>query len=184
MQRSALCLRRLFACVVLALVSTSACGVGYAQGSEYQAKAATIFRIIKYINWPEKKLKAESPLVIGVLGQDAMMDRLSEAVVGQTHRGHPIVVKRITALPEVEGCHVVFVGRSQDPNARDITRRVGKEAVTIGESAIFVQNGGMFVLQPEPNDAMRIRASYDKRTLMRSKLKFDDEALRTWEELQ
>jgi hypothetical protein len=148
--------------------------VARAQG-ELQSKAARITRIAQVTTWPASKLGPGTPLVIGVLGSDAITDYLEMAVQGRRLKGRDVVVKRCTAVQEVVGCHVLFVSRSEQDRLRDILRRTaGEPILTIGESETFMDRGGIVYLTMLGGSA---QFTFDASNLKRSRLEIDPETL-------
>ena len=107
---------------------------------EYELKAAFLFNIVKFVEWPSEAFAgASAPIVIGVSGADPFGARLDRVVDGQTVNGRPFRVERFPGVADVRGCHIVFVN-----GARIDARRV--QALTIGDSNDFCARGGMIGL--------------------------------------
>ncbi len=77
---------------------------------EYELKAAFLFNIVKFVEWPSEAFAgASAPIVIGVSGADLFGARLDRVVDGQTVNGRPFRVERFPGVADVRGCHIVFV---------------------------------------------------------------------------
>ena len=76
-----------------------------------EVKAAYLYKFIGYVEWPESALPAPgSPLVIGVVGADAVEAELSRVLVGRTALGRPLVARRVAPGNSTDDLQVLFVG--------------------------------------------------------------------------
>ena len=63
--------------------------------NEYQIKAVFLFNFVQFVDWPASSFPtADTPIRIGVLGDDPFERTLEAAVQGETVRQRPIVVHR------------------------------------------------------------------------------------------
>jgi hypothetical protein len=100
------------------LAFAGACTACFAQGApqdgENQIKAAFLYRFLHFVEWPPHAFEQpESPLVIGVLGADALAEDLTRLVAGRTVLGRPVVARRIRPAESVAGLQMLFVGRAE-----------------------------------------------------------------------
>lgn len=116
--------------------------------SEYEVKAALVYRTAKFIEWPTAAFAAtDAPFVLCVVGNNAPLRPFS-ALDGKVLNSHKVAVRRITGdMLDVRQCHAAFF--AQDAGA-DVDYALGKlqgaPVLTIGESEEFVQRGGMLAL--------------------------------------
>lgn len=83
------------------------------QAPEHQVKAAFLYKFLAFVEWPSQAFeRADSPLVIGVLGADAFADELVAMVADRAVRGHPLEARKIRRGDSLAEFHVLFVGRS------------------------------------------------------------------------
>lgn len=144
-------------------------------GNEYQLKAALVLKLANHTTWPSAKLPSGSPLVIGVYGQDNISGQISEAIAGRMISGRDVIVKRITTVQEVAGCHVLFVSRSeQDRLGPVLSKTKGEPILTIGESANFKDKGGIFQLTLNGGG---VNVVFDLRNLRRSNIQIEPDTL-------
>lgn len=142
---------------------------------EFQSKAARLARFAQVTNWPANKLPRESPLVIGVFGNDLVCDYLREALGGRRLRGREVIVKRGLAVQEVLSCHVIFIGSREQDVYRDVLRKaIGEPILTIGESDTFLDRGGIITMAMINGSA---QFTFDSSNLKRSRLEIDPETL-------
>ncbi|MEO7008705.1 MAG: YfiR family protein, partial [Caldimonas sp.] len=76
-----------------------------------EVKAAYLYRFIGYVEWPASALPAPGrPLVIGVVGADAVEVELSRVLVGRTALGRPLVARKVAPGNPTDDLQVLFVG--------------------------------------------------------------------------
>lgn len=88
---------------------------------EYDVKAACLFNIAKFSDWPAQAFpQAGAPLIIAVLGADPFGTVLDRIVKGRVVNERPIVIRRASHYSEVRDAHVVFISASARGNAAQI----------------------------------------------------------------
>ena len=103
-----------------------------AQPAELGIKAAYLYKFGGFVEWPDGAFAAPAaPLVIGMLGADALADELEQAVAGRRVRERPVAVRRLRPGERIEGVHVLFIGAAQDARLREITAAARGQAVLI-----------------------------------------------------
>jgi uncharacterized protein DUF4154 len=74
-------------------------------------KAAFVYRFLGFVEWPARALQsAHAPIVIGVLGADALARELEEVVANRRVDERAIEVRRVDAAHALDGVNVLFVG--------------------------------------------------------------------------
>ena len=77
---------------------------------EYDIKAAFLYHLANFVEWPAESFPAaETPFVIGVLGQDPFGKALDEIVQNEVVKDRKLVVQRFRQLDEIKVCHVLFI---------------------------------------------------------------------------
>ena len=120
-------------------------------------KAAYLRTFTKLVYWPETSFDGEdSPVIIGVLGEDPFEELLDEAVRGRTAHGRDLRVRRLPVIdgeiPPVEqlsDCHLLFVSASERDRLPLIFERLeGSNVMTVSDLEDFADIGGVaeFVL--------------------------------------
>src|SRR5438105_6292328 len=85
-----------------------------APSGEYQIKAVFLFNFAQFVDWPPKAFpEAQTPVVIGILGEDLFGSYLDETVRGEKVNDRPLVVQRYHRIGEIKTCHVLFISRSE-----------------------------------------------------------------------
>jgi hypothetical protein len=112
---------------------------------EYQLKAVFLFNFTQFVEWPSSTFSSQnSPIIIGILGNDPFGSYLDETVSDEKVNGHPIVVKRYSAIGQAENSHVLFINLSQPSDRIQALEALkGKSILTVGEAPNFISEGGM-----------------------------------------
>jgi hypothetical protein len=115
------------------------------QASENRVKAAFVYKFGDYIEWPTEAFDTpNSPLVIGVVGADALADELARIAAGHTIGGRPVAVRRLRYGDPLSGLHVIFIGRSDSRRVTAALEAIkGQPALTVTESADGIRLGSM-----------------------------------------
>ncbi|KAB0666591.1 YfiR family protein [Oryzomonas japonica] len=118
--------------------------------SEYQIKAAMVFTMAKFVEWPAGALGDEgTPLALCALGIGPFGQAV-ENLRGKSIKGHPITVRQIFRTGEIGGCQILVINDSQRRQVRAATERAAQHGVlTIGDMPGFAKAGGVvgFVVQ-------------------------------------
>ena len=129
--------------------------------AQRRIEAAYLFKFGAYISWPAQAFPAQdSPLVIGVAGDDGMADELATLVANRNVNGRSLEIRHVRAGQSTAGIHLLFVaaGTPQGQSLLDAAR--GNYTVAITEGADGLERGAdmCFVLV---NDRVRFDISLD-----------------------
>jgi hypothetical protein len=115
------------------------------QAPEYRVKAAFVYKFGDYIEWPADAFPAaNSPLVIGVVGADALAEELTKISTGRTINGRPVAVRKLKNGDSLGDLHVIFLGRAEGGQlASELDASKGRATLTITESADGIRLGSM-----------------------------------------
>jgi len=76
---------------------------------ELQVKAAYLYKFAGFVDWPGTVfVRPDSPLVIGVAGNDELAAQLEQVVAGRGVGGHPLAVRRVHRGDPLAGLHVLY----------------------------------------------------------------------------
>jgi hypothetical protein len=145
--------------------------------SEYALKAVFLYNFCRFIEWPKSAFPApDSPIIIGVLGEDPFGALLKEAVQGETQLDRPIQIEYYRKPDAIGNCHLLFVSRSETGRLEAIFAAVaGKSVVTVGETDAFLDRGGMIALTAARN---RIRLTMNPAIMRAASLDVSSKLLR------
>lgn len=134
--------------------------------TEYQLKAAFLYNFAKFVEWPPAKTpRADSPLVIGVIGKDPFGSDLENTLQGKLVEQRPITIRRFNSLGDLAGCHILFIASSEQDRLGEILHAAremsvltvadGGEFTGQGVAIGFRLQGGMIRFLINPNAAER-----------------------------
>jgi hypothetical protein len=116
-----------------------------AEPQEYQIKAIFLFNFAQFVQWPAEAFPAtDTPLVIGILGEDPFGSYIDEAVQGERINDRPIVIRRFKSVEEVGTCHILYISNSEAGQIDQIMTKVkGRSILTVSDMDEFGHRGGM-----------------------------------------
>jgi YfiR/HmsC-like len=102
---------------------------------EYPIKAVFLLNFAHFTAWPTNAFdQPDSPLVIGVLGDDPFGALLDDAVRGETVNGRKFVVERYRRVEDSKACHILFISQSEIKRLDKIVEDLkGKPVLTVSE---------------------------------------------------
>ena len=116
--------------------------------SDQEVKAALLFRVSKFIEWPAAAFSsANASFVMCVVGDESRV-RAFQPLQGKSLSGRSVTVRRITGdMLDLGQCHAAYFPEGSDA---DVDYALGKlrgtPVLTVGESDAFVQRGGVLAL--------------------------------------
>lgn len=137
-----------FFLLALALCSSVTTTRAGSTPSEPQMKAAFILNFPKYVEWPPATLASpSSPILVAIMGDDAVANELAAMSEGKLVDGHPIKLLRNPTLAQCLESHILFLGSTEPQKAAEIVSQLKSASVlTVGESEQFIEQGGMINL--------------------------------------
>ena len=115
---------------------------------EYDVKAALIYKIAKFVHWPDRALNPQTGILkLCIVGRDdfgASIDSLN----GKKLQGQVIVVERLQKPVETAAtCQIAFIGRSERGRLPALlTGLLHSPVLTISDAEGFALSGGMIEL--------------------------------------
>jgi YfiR/HmsC-like len=145
--------------------------------SEYEVKAAFLFNFVQYVDWPPQAFAApQSPVVIGILGDDPFGDIIDRIVRGETVKNRRVVVQRSRQIDSLKDCHLLFISKSEKGRLAQIFYKLaGRSVLTVGETDQFAQSGGVINFHRQ---GANIRFEINLDTAASSGLKISSKLLR------
>jgi hypothetical protein len=120
--------------LIAAVVLGSLCGWSRSSdaqsASEYELKAAFLYKFVGFVNWPEP-LQSASPVRLCVIGDDPFGPTLDRIVSGQTIGERPMVVERFAVALRGIGCHVAYLSGSRGQTVREAIAVLKSQPVLI-----------------------------------------------------
>lgn len=115
--------------------------------AEYEIKAALLYKVMNYVEWPAEALGREPAFTIGVVGDDPdgkLFTVLNGVLPKKTFKGKKIVVKQLSDTDDWEDCQMLYIASSEKRRLPDILERTAKinPVLVVGEVAGFAERGG------------------------------------------
>ena len=148
-----LCLLIMMAMVIVLSFGFEARAQDSSVSSEYLIKAGFIYNFANLVQWPSNAFaQPDSPIVIGILGEDPFGTILDRVLEGKKVNGRVFLVKRLKSVLDLKECHIVFVSSSEMTHLIEAIHSVkGMPILTIGEIPGFAKRGGVINLVLEDN---------------------------------
>ena len=130
--------------------------------AEYQLKAIFLFNFAQFVEWPPEAFpEANTPLIIGVLGEDPFGAYLDQTVRGEKVNDRLLAVQRYRRVDEIKTCHILFISQSEANRLEPIfTSLKGRNTLTVGDAVGFARRGGMIRFVTEKNK-IRLRINLE-----------------------
>lgn len=148
----ALLTARLRAIAATALLTASSFAPLVAQSSpraasEYQVKAAMVYSLLKFVEWPADAFSTDTaPVSICLIGSDPFGPLIDDAVRGRLMAGRAIAIRRLADV--TPGCHLLFISSSEARRLPVILDRLAASSVlTVSDLDDFAAQGGMIEMR-------------------------------------
>jgi hypothetical protein len=144
-------------CLLFAMALRSrAEGVDSSDSSEYLIKAGFIYNFAKLVEWPTSSFaQPDSPIVIGILGEDPFGATLDRIVADKKINGRGFAVKRLKwskDFKDLKDCNILFVSASEKEHIDSVVDAMKwLPILTIGDAPGFARRGGIMNFTLEDN---------------------------------
>lgn len=158
--------RVLLACAMLLAASAhpvTAQPSATARGSlERSVKAAFLYKFLGYVEFPASAFAdPAAPVVLGVIGSEAMAAELVRIVTGRTVGNRPVVVRSLKEGEPAAGVHLLFVAGSDSARAIRAARDpASRPLLLVSESQHGLQEGSVINFRII-DDRVRFEVSLD-----------------------
>src|SRR5579862_3640867 len=124
--------------------------------SEYLIKAGFIYNFAKLVEWPAAAFaQPDSPIVIGILGDDPFGATLDRIVADKKINGRGLVVRRLKwskDFKDLKDCNILFVSFSEREHIDTVVDAMKwLPILTIGDAPGFAKRGGIMNFTLEDN---------------------------------
>lgn len=129
--------------LVLCLLLPMQVMVGQAATPEYTLKAALLFKLSNFVEWPARQ-RATAAFSLCVLGDDVFDDALQQ-LSGRKVRQRPVRVEYFDHSDAIGApCHILFITESKQPFIDDILGQLEHPGtLTVSDIEDFADQGGM-----------------------------------------
>ena len=127
----------------LALLALVTQRFAQAEDAESRVKAAYAYNFTKHVAWPTNLfVRAEAPILVGVLGDASMAESIEKIAVGGLSQGRRVEVRRCGRVEELTGCHLVFLRQTDRPRQLEVINALrGRPVLTVCDSESFFNLG-------------------------------------------
>ena len=143
---------------------------------EYDIKAAFLIHFTEFVEWPDNAFPSDdTPITIGVLGENVFGNTLARAVETTTVRNRKLAVKQGLRIEDLKGCHVLFIGKSERGQTPEVLAGLRDRCVlTVGETDGFASQGGIINFYLDGN---KVRFEINSSAARRHRLKMSAQLL-------
>ena len=122
-----------------------------AQVTEYQVKAAVLYKFVQFVTWPPESFSSPSdPVVACVLGQSSFAFALKELSRGKLVWGRPFTVREVANAQQAKSCQILFVAAFERKQFRSILADLMTTPIlTVADTDGFTDAGGVVNLISE-----------------------------------
>jgi hypothetical protein len=134
--RHVLRLAALWLALACALLSPTRAHAESNASVERQVKAAYLYKFASFVEWPDGVFgRSDSPLLIGVAGNDALAEQLEQIVAGRSANGRPIVVRKLHRGDAPGAVHILFIGSADKAATQELLAAArGQAVLTVSDS--------------------------------------------------
>ncbi len=173
-------IRTIFLCLLAATCSmwlaVPVCCAQPKAAPEYQLKAAFLYNLLQFIEWPEQAFKdAGSPLVICIY-DDKAAGSAFDSYRSEKIRNRQLVFRNYDDMQAGLDCHILFINTQDRKALADISARAtGRSILTIGEADGCARLGCIINFFTAEN---RLRFEINPEAAKRAGLKLSSEILK------
>ena len=120
---------------------------------EDKIKAALIFKLIKFVDWPAELMPGKEPIQVCALGETPVSSLLAE-INGKHVRDRAALFRNVGGLQvgDLRGCHVLFLSDGAKEIAGGLPAGVRRKGLlTISDAPDFIRRGGIIGLVRSEN---------------------------------
>jgi len=115
---------------------------------EYKLKATFLFHFLEFTKWPSSKNDNKTICILGRNPFNNYMQELASIVINE----HKTLIKYIRNINDSDGCHILFISRSEKNNISQILDTLeNRPLLTVSDIRNFATNSGMIELSRKSN---------------------------------
>jgi hypothetical protein len=156
-----------------ALAAGARPAAGQKPPGEYEVKAAVLYNVLAFVEWPSSENMSADTLRICIFGASAAGEAFDE-LNGQVVMNKRIEIIHQGSLADIGRCGVLFIGSSEERNIHRIMRALqGTSILSIGDTAGFARQGviiNFYLEQKKVRFEVNAAAARQARLVISSKL--------------
>jgi hypothetical protein len=141
----------------LACILSWNCPAQGTSADEYEIRAAMLFNLTKFIEWPTWKMDGAHPdFQVCMLGADPLGSELETMLQRKIVRGKPVVLRHLANLESVESCHILYVGAGERKTAARASAELAKRAILTISERSNLESPGQVIGLPTSEEHVHI----------------------------
>jgi hypothetical protein len=140
-------MRRWLFAAMLALASLSLAARAEAAGAaprDSAVKAAYLYKFGSFVDWPAGPFKGpQDPLVIAVLGDEAVAEDLEQLAAGRSVAGRPLKLRTLKDGELPGPVHLMFIGTTRPARLRDLIAAIPGPVLVVTQQEGALQAGSV-----------------------------------------
>jgi uncharacterized protein DUF4154 len=140
--------------------------------SEAQAKAAVLYNLALFVQWPPEAFDSSANLHFGIIRADQVM-RALQGVEGRVVNGRTVRIRSVRPDDD-QACHVLYIPELDREGQAWLDKVDGKPVLTVSDDERFLKAGGMIRVSFVDS---RVRFDIDIGHAERAGLKISSKAL-------
>ncbi len=147
-----------------------------AQDFNYKLLSIYVYNFGKHIEWPTTYKTGE--FVIGVYGDTPLYQEILKTTSQKNKGDQPIVVKKITSMDQLKGCHIVFVSKKESAKFKLITEALKSQpTLIVTEQTGYARKGSCINIFMDEDDDNKTKFEINKLVLEGKGMKVSSELL-------
>ncbi len=120
---------------------------------ELTIKAAYLFRLSLFVDWPAEKLLPSSleNIRFCIAAEKSEADTIGEILKAKSINNHEIEIVWVDLTTELSMCHLLYISKKTDSVDVYLQAVLNDPVLTIGETEAFYRLGGMVLLFNKEN---------------------------------
>ena len=128
--------------VLMMISDATRTGAQEGKPTEYEVKAAFLYNLVKFVEWPKKSLPDSSPTMNLCIAGEDQLGSVLEAYEGEAVRNRKLLIKRVKVLHQMHECHILFICESEHKRLSEILRGLkGLSILTAGDGKDLAKKG-------------------------------------------
>jgi hypothetical protein len=108
-----------------------------ASADEYEIRAAMLFNLTRFIEWPSWKMDSGHPeFDVCILGSDPIGPELDSSLRNKMVGSKPLVVRHLSSAEAASACHILYISAGERKSLAKLSATMARNAVlTISEGS-------------------------------------------------
>ena len=141
---------------------------------EYRIKAAFLYNFAKFVEWPDQTWSQIGDFTVCMLGEDPFGSAIY-TIEGKLVKGRSVKIRPISTRHTADECQIVFVANYDYTLSEVLKLFKGRSVLTVGETADFVDEGGIIGLLIRNN---KVRFAVNQHAALQNGLQISSQLLR------